>query len=208
MSEKKAVPGKDGNKYVPFEARTGDVSVVYFTRDLSEEGLKKIYDKVSKGIEGKVAIKLHTGEAKGPNIIPRPWVKALYEEKHTTLEDALSRIQSGDIISGGQYASEPMLAYRHMHEIADRVEDVTFWCGIMAEDYPFVMDEQYADRFHFLSYFYGPQLRKTHARGNSDYIPCNLRHMGQLMVDSHKPTVFMGVATPPDEDGYVTVMEE
>ena len=134
-----------------------------------------------------------------------PEIQALYNEKLTTVEGALSRIQSGDVISGGQYASEPMLAYRHMHEIADRVKDVTFWCGIMAEDYPFVMESQYADSFHFLSYFYGPQMRKIHPAGNADYIPCNLRHMGQLMVDSHRPNIFMGIVTPPDEDGYVTM---
>ena len=28
------VPGKDGNKYVPYEERTGNESIVYFTRDL------------------------------------------------------------------------------------------------------------------------------------------------------------------------------
>ena len=38
----KPVPGKNGNKYVPFEERTGESSVVFFTRDLSEDGLKKI----------------------------------------------------------------------------------------------------------------------------------------------------------------------
>ena len=47
MSEKKPVAGTGGNLYVPFEKRTGESSVVFFTRDLSEEGLKKIYDKVS-----------------------------------------------------------------------------------------------------------------------------------------------------------------
>ena len=67
---KDAKPGKDGNKYVPFSERTGEKSVVFFTRDLSAEGLKKIFDRVSKGLEGKIAIKLHTGEAEGPNIIP------------------------------------------------------------------------------------------------------------------------------------------
>ena len=41
MSVKNPVPGKDGNKYVPFEERTGESSVVFFTRDLSEEGLKE-----------------------------------------------------------------------------------------------------------------------------------------------------------------------
>ena len=30
------IPGKDGNKYVPFDERTGDSSVVFFTRDLLE----------------------------------------------------------------------------------------------------------------------------------------------------------------------------
>ena len=75
------VPGKDGNRYIPFDRRTGDSSVVFFTRDLSEAGLKKIYDRVSSVISGKVAIKLHTGEAEGPNIIPRPWVKSLIDER-------------------------------------------------------------------------------------------------------------------------------
>ena len=42
MAAAKPVPGKDGNKYVPYSDRTGESSVVFFTRDLSEEGLKKI----------------------------------------------------------------------------------------------------------------------------------------------------------------------
>ena len=77
MNMKFPVPGTGGDRYVPYEERTGEESVVFFTRDLSEEGLKKIYDRVSSVLEGKVAVKLHTGEAEGPNIIPRPWVKEL-----------------------------------------------------------------------------------------------------------------------------------
>ncbi len=53
--------------------------VVYFTRDISPEGLVKIYDKISANINGKVAIKFHTGEPHGPNILPVPMVKALWE---------------------------------------------------------------------------------------------------------------------------------
>ena len=102
MSNKNAVPGKDGNKYVPFEERTGEASVVYFTRDLSAEGLKKIYDRVSEGIEGKIAIKLHTGERKGPNIIPRPWVRSLYDEK---LPGA-TIIETNTYYEGDRYTTE------------------------------------------------------------------------------------------------------
>jgi len=56
-----------------------DKPVVYFTEDISPEGLVKIYDKISQNIDGKVAIKFHTGEPHGPNILPVPMVKALWE---------------------------------------------------------------------------------------------------------------------------------
>ena len=80
MEAKKIMPGKGGERYVPVEERTGDTSVVYFTRELSPEGLRKVYARLASAMTGKVGIKLHTGEPNGPNIIPRPWVKALIEK--------------------------------------------------------------------------------------------------------------------------------
>ena len=78
--EQKPVAGTDGNKYVPYDQRIGDEAVVYFTRNLSAEGLIMAYEQVNKMIEGRVGVKLHTGEQNGPNIIPREWVKALIEK--------------------------------------------------------------------------------------------------------------------------------
>lgn len=72
-------PGTDSNRYIPYNNRTGEESTVYFTRDLSAEGLRKIFERVNEPLTGKIAIKLHTGEKHGPNIIPRPWVKELIE---------------------------------------------------------------------------------------------------------------------------------
>ncbi len=80
MEAKKIMPGKGGERYVPVEERTGDTSVVYFTRELSPEGLRKVYARLASAMTGKVGIKLHTGEPNGPNIIPRPWVKELIEK--------------------------------------------------------------------------------------------------------------------------------
>ncbi len=76
----KPTPGTDGNKYVAYEQRTGNESVVYFTRNLSAEGLIKAYEQVCGKIGGHVGVKLHTGEPNGPNIIPREWVKALMDK--------------------------------------------------------------------------------------------------------------------------------
>lgn len=52
---------------------------VYFTKEITPEGLLKVYKKINKNIEGKVAIKWHSGEPNGPNIIPRDMVKALQQ---------------------------------------------------------------------------------------------------------------------------------
>lgn len=81
MSEKRKVPGTGGDHYVPYEERTGGESVVFFTCDLSARGLVKIYERIQEALGGKVAVKLHTGEKNGPNIIPRDWVRTLLEEK-------------------------------------------------------------------------------------------------------------------------------
>ena len=48
---------------------------VFFTKDISLEGLMKVYARVNQGMIGRIAIKLHTGEPHGPNILPREMVK-------------------------------------------------------------------------------------------------------------------------------------
>ena len=77
MANQKPIPGTGGNHYIPYDQRTGSESTVYFTRDLSAEGLRRIFQRVSAPLTGKIAVKLHTGEPHGPNIIPRPWVESL-----------------------------------------------------------------------------------------------------------------------------------
>ena len=96
------IPGTDGNKYVPYEQRTGNESVVYFTRSLSAEGLIKAYEQVCENISGRVGVKLHTGEQNGPNIIPREWVKALMQKD---LPDA-NIIETNTYYEGDRYTTE------------------------------------------------------------------------------------------------------
>ncbi len=37
-----------GGTYIPYEQRCGNESIVYFTRDLSPEGLKKAFPQVAR----------------------------------------------------------------------------------------------------------------------------------------------------------------
>jgi uncharacterized protein len=55
-------------------------SQVFFTKDIGANGLRKIYSKINQNVTGKVAIKLHTGEPHGPNILPLDMVKALQQQ--------------------------------------------------------------------------------------------------------------------------------
>ena len=102
MSNQKPIPGTGGDHYIPYEQRSGEESAVYFTRDLSAEGLRKIFSRVSGNMTGKVAIKLHTGEPHGPNIIPRPWVKELIEKD---LPGA-TIVETNSYYEGGRYTTE------------------------------------------------------------------------------------------------------
>ncbi len=61
-------------------AAQANASPVFFTPDLTGDALLKIYSKIGANISGKVAIKLHTGEPHGPNILPREMVKALQQQ--------------------------------------------------------------------------------------------------------------------------------
>ena len=54
----------------------GSRAKVYFSKNINAETLIKLYDMINEGIYGKTAIKLHTGEKNGPNILPREMVKA------------------------------------------------------------------------------------------------------------------------------------
>ena len=57
----------------------GEKAKVYFTSDISPKGILKIYNAINSNISGKVAIKCHTGEPHGPNIIPPAWVKEVQD---------------------------------------------------------------------------------------------------------------------------------
>lgn len=107
MSNEKITAGKGGERYVPYDERTGNESIVYFTRDLSAEGLKKVYEKVNANMNGKIAVKLHTGEQHGPNIIPHGWVKELMQGE-PELKNA-SIVETNTYYEGDRYTTEQHL---------------------------------------------------------------------------------------------------
>lgn len=58
---------------------------VYFTKDLSTEGLVKIYEALGIELPGKVAVKLHSGEEGNQNYVKPEFVKDIIEHVNGTV---------------------------------------------------------------------------------------------------------------------------
>lgn len=99
MTEFKQAPVV-GSRRVDAEA-SGTKAKVYFTRTIDAEHLIKLYNLVNENIYGKVAIKLHTGEKHGPNILPRDMVQAF----QATVPDS-AIVETNTLYPGDRYTTE------------------------------------------------------------------------------------------------------
>ena len=60
-------------------------SIVYFTKDISPEGVMKIFAYLEDSVKGKVGIKVHFGEDGNEYFVPASMVKPLCEKLNATL---------------------------------------------------------------------------------------------------------------------------
>ena len=74
---------------------------VYFTRHIDAAHLISLYRKINDAIYGKTAIKLHTGEKHGPNILPRDMVEAFQK---TIPESTI--VETNTLYAGDRYTTE------------------------------------------------------------------------------------------------------
>ena len=89
-----------GSQYVSANSGHGSCAKVYFTEHIDAAHLIKLYDIINESIYGKVAIKLHTGEPHGPNILPRDMVKAF--QAHVP-ESTI--VETNTLYQGGRYTT-------------------------------------------------------------------------------------------------------
>lgn len=61
------------------------MSKVYFTKDISPEGLNRVYDAMGAALKGKVAVKLSTGEPGGHNFLRTSLIEKLVKKLNGTI---------------------------------------------------------------------------------------------------------------------------
>jgi uncharacterized protein len=60
------------------------ISDVFFTSDVSADGVMKVFEKIRKGVKGNVGIKVHFGEEGNKNFLPPSLVEKLTRELNAT----------------------------------------------------------------------------------------------------------------------------
>lgn len=98
-------------------------SIVYFTKDISEEGLIKIYEKLGVELKGKVAVKISTGEPGGHNYLNPNLIKGLVNKLNGTIVECNTAYQ------GKRYESKD-----HWQAIKDHGFMDIAPCDIMDEE--------------------------------------------------------------------------
>lgn len=82
------------------ESAEGSRAKVYLTRVIDAAHLISLYARINDAIYGKVAIKLHTGEKHGPNILPRDMVAAFQKQvKDSTI------VETNTLYQGDRYTT-------------------------------------------------------------------------------------------------------
>ena len=90
-----------GSKNVAGNRINGSTAKVYFTQKIDSKSLIDLYQRVNDAIYGKVAIKLHTGEKNGPNILPRDMVRAFQAQVPNS-----AIVECNTLYTGSRYTTE------------------------------------------------------------------------------------------------------
>lgn len=130
-----------------------------------------------------------------------------FEEKYISLEEAVSKVKSNDTIGVGIAGAEPVGLLTALAKRAKSLDNVHFWTCLPMRPYDIFTNPAMAGHIFNENWFYSPTDRATHADGRVSYVPNNLHRAGtdKLYSTKGKLNVFWGTATPPNEDGYLSL---
>jgi len=132
-------------------------SKVYFTKDISSEGLLRIYEVLNKELTGKVAVKISTGEPGGHNYLKPELIKDLVNKVNGTI------VECNTAYHGKRYDSSS-----HWETIQDHGFSNIAPCDIMDEDSEIKL----------------PISKSTHLKG-FNIVGSHLKRYDSMLVLSH-----------------------
>ena len=101
----------NGNARSKTDSRLADdgASVVYFTRDISPEGLVKVYEALGREAAGRVAVKISTGEMGGNNYLKPGLIGDLVKKVNGTI------VECNTAYAGARMSTEDHMKVAEAH---------------------------------------------------------------------------------------------
>lgn len=131
--------------------------------------------------------------------------KRSYDDKKSSLEEALGFIKTGDHIFIGSACGEPQYLVRGLVEKASHLADNEILHVHTLGVAPYAKP-RYSDRFRLNAFFVGINTRQAVAEGRADYTPVFLSELPRLISKGMIPiNVALIQVTPPDEHGFCSL---
>ena len=132
------------------------MSKVYFTKDLSSDSLIKLYDILGKKLEGRVAVKVHSGEAGNQNFLHPEYFK-----------DIINYVSGTVVECNTAYSGERDTTEKHMKLMENHGWSKYFNVDIMDSEGDLILDVPYGKVI------------------NKNYVGKNILNYDSMLVLSH-----------------------
>jgi len=128
-----------------------------------------------------------------------------YDDKKSSLEEALGFIETGDHIFIGSACGEPQYLVRGLVEKASHLADNEILHVHTLGVAPYAKP-RYSNRFRLNAFFVGINVRQAVAKGRADYTPVFLSELPRLISRGIIPIdVALIQVTPPDDHGFCSL---
>jgi acyl-CoA hydrolase len=130
-----------------------------------------------------------------------------FADKYITAEEAVRMVKSNKTIGVGIAGAEPVGLMTAMADYALEVENIHFWTCLPMRSYDIFTKIEMGGHIFNENWFYSVTDRQVHPEGRVSYIPNNLHRAAtdKLHSTGGHLDVFFGTATPPNEEGYMSL---
>lgn len=128
-----------------------------------------------------------------------------YRRKLVSVEEALSKLKTGDVIGTSQCANEPTAIFDQMHTLHGRIGPVKMYGPMCFLPHEFMLDPKYHDTFNMDVAFLMGDTRRSHAAAALNYYPTDLHNGPSRWMSVNDVNVFITAATPMDKHGYMKI---
>lgn len=128
-------------------------------------------------------------------------------KKMISMAEAVAMVKSHEVIGMSIAGGEPSGLLTELATQKDRLEDVTLMTCLPMRAYDIFAKQEMVGHFFNDNWFYSAIDRKVHPWGGVSYSPNNLHRAAEdkmIALDNHI-NVFWGTATPPNEDGTMSM---